>query len=95
MIWLQPPSKKQVEDLNKMLNEYPLVDELSDLLLATERLPGFRQTFLPILNALLRLSGNRSKLSLSAEQLAQVEHPTLFFWGKMTRLVGRRPASKW
>lgn len=81
MTWVQPPSEKQVEDLSKMVNEYPLVDELSDLLLATERLPGFRKTFLSTLNALLRLGGNRPELNLSAEQLAQIEHPTLFFWG--------------
>ena len=82
MTWLQPPSKKQVEDLSKMVNEYPLVDELSDLLLATERLPKFRQTFLSTLNTLLRLGGNRPEMSLSAEQLANIKHPTLFFWGK-------------
>jgi len=50
---LQPPSKKQVEGLSKMVREYPLPPELVDLLVATERLPGFRETFLATLHALL------------------------------------------
>lgn len=82
MIWLQPPSEKQVEELSRMVNEYPLVPELADLLLATELLPGFLQTFLPMLNALLRLRGSRPEMRLTAEQLARIDKPTLLFWGK-------------
>ncbi len=79
---IRPPSESQVEELSKMVNEYPLSPELADLLLVTERLPGFRQMFLSTLNALIRLRGNRPEMRLSAEQLQQIAQPTLVFWGK-------------
>lgn len=82
LTWLQPPSAKQVEKLSKLVNEYPLSRELANLLLATEQLPGFRQTFLSTLHALLRLRGNRQEMRLTAEQLARIEQPTLVFWGE-------------
>ena len=79
---VRPPSESQVEELSKMVNEYPLSSELADLLLATERLPGFRQTFLSTLNALIRLRGNQPEMRLSAKQLEQIAQPTLVFWGE-------------
>jgi pimeloyl-ACP methyl ester carboxylesterase len=79
---LDPPSPKQVERLSTMVNEHPLVPELADLLLATEQMPGFRETFLSTLNALLRLRGTRPQLRLTADQLARIGQPTLVFWGK-------------
>ena len=82
LTWLQPPSEQQVERLSKMVNEYPLVPELADLLLATERLPGFRRTFLATLHALLRLRGSRPAMRLTAEQLARIDQRTLVFWGR-------------
>jgi len=62
----------------------PLMAQLAGfrLLLATERLPGFRHTFLSMLNVLLRLRGNRPETRLTAKQLAQIEQPTLVFWGE-------------
>ena len=65
-----------------MVNEYPLPPELADLILATERLPGFRHTFLAMLNALIRLRGSRPAMRLTAEQLSRVTQPTLVFWGQ-------------
>ncbi len=82
LTWLQPPSEEQVEQLSKMVNEYPLVPELADLLLATERLPGFRNTFLSTLHALLHLRGSRPEMRLTAEQLARMDQPTLLIWGQ-------------
>lgn len=79
---LQPPSPGQVEQLSRLVKQYPLVPELVDLLVATERLPGFRDTFLSTLHTLLRLRGNRPELRLTAEQLAEIEQPALLFWGR-------------
>lgn len=79
---LQPPSKKQVEQLSKMVKQYPLAPELVDLLVATERLPAFRPTFLSTLNTLLRLRGSRPEVKLTARQLSGVKQPSLVFWGK-------------
>ena len=79
---LRPPSERQVEELSKMVNEYPLSPELADLLLATERLPGFRPMFLSTLHALIRLRGSRPAMRLTADQLARIARPTLVFWGR-------------
>jgi 2-hydroxy-6-oxonona-2,4-dienedioate hydrolase len=79
---LRPPSPSQVEQLSKMVREHPLVPELADLLLATERLPGFRATFLATLHGLLRLRGARPEMRLTAEQLARIYQPTLLCWGE-------------
>lgn len=82
LTWLRPPSERQVEDLGRMVNQHPLPPELADLLLATERLPGFRHTFLSTLGALLRLRGNRPEMRLTAAHLGRIPHPTLLFWGE-------------
>lgn len=79
---LQPPSPRQVEQLGRMVNEHPFPPELVDLLVATERLPGFRRTFLSTLNTLLRLRGNRPETRLTGEQLAAIDRPTLLVWGE-------------
>jgi len=82
LTWLQPPSGSQVEQLSRMVNEHPLAPELADLLLATERLAGFREMFLATLHVLLRLRGSRPELRLSAGQLAQIHQQTLLVWGE-------------
>jgi pimeloyl-ACP methyl ester carboxylesterase len=74
---LQPPSEHQVERLAKMVHEHPLPPEIADLVLATERLAPFEDTFLDTLNRLLRLRGNRPELALTAEDLATIRVPTL------------------
>lgn len=80
--WMQPPSNKQVEQLAKTVNEYPLVSELENLLVMTERLPAYRESLLSTLNKLIRLRGNRPAMSLKADELAVIEHPTQIFWGR-------------
>lgn len=78
---LQPPSYRQVEQLSRMVHQYPLTPELTDLLLATERLPHYRATFLSMVHTLLRLRGPRPEMALTEEQLASLTQPTLFLWG--------------
>ncbi|MEZ5409418.1 MAG: alpha/beta hydrolase [Acidimicrobiales bacterium] len=77
MMKLQPPSDRQVEQLAKMVREHPLQPEIAELILATERLEHFDQTFLATLHRLLRLRGNRAEMALTADQLARIEAPTL------------------
>jgi pimeloyl-ACP methyl ester carboxylesterase len=74
---LQPPSERQVEQLSKMVHEHPLPPEIAELILATERLEHFDETFLATLNRLIRLRGNRPEMALTADQLARIEAPTL------------------
>jgi pimeloyl-ACP methyl ester carboxylesterase len=82
LTWLQPPSPAQVEQLSRMVKEHPLVPELADLLLATERLPRFRSTLLSTLHALLRLRGSRPEMRLTTGQLARIRQRALLFWGR-------------
>jgi len=79
---LQPPSPAQVEKFSRMAGEHPLEPELVDLLVATESLPDYRQTFLTTLNSVLRLRGSRPRFRMTAEQLQTIEQPTLIFWGE-------------
>jgi pimeloyl-ACP methyl ester carboxylesterase len=74
---LQAPSPRQVERLAKVVHEHPLPVEIAEIVLATERLDHFEDTFLATLNRLIRLRGNRSELALDAEQLAAIRTPTL------------------
>lgn len=96
MMKLQPPSERQVEQLAKMVGEDPLPPEIAALILATERLDHFEDTFLATLNQLVRLRGNRSDVALSAGELALVESPTLLVFANDDPMggpsVGRRVA---
>lgn len=82
MMRIQPPSPRQVEQLSKMVKEHPLPPEIADLLLATERLPGFEPMFLATLHRLIRLRGPRPELAVDAEQLGSVRQPSLLVLGR-------------
>lgn len=77
MMRLRPPSKRQVEQLSKIVHEHPLPPEITQLILATEQLEHFEDTFLATLNHLVRLRGNRHEHALTAEELARIDQPTL------------------
>lgn len=82
MMRLQPPSPRQVEQLSRMVNEHPLPPVIADLLLATERLPGFEPTFLAMLNALVGLRGARPRMALGRDQLERIGTPSLLIFGR-------------
>ena len=82
MMKLQPPSERQVEQLAKMVREHPLPSEIAELVLATERLTHFEDTFLATLKQLIRLRGNRPQMALTANQLARIHAPTLLVFAK-------------
>jgi pimeloyl-ACP methyl ester carboxylesterase len=82
MMKLQPPSERQVDHLAKMVKEHPLPPEIVRLILATERLSHFEDTFLAMLNRLLRLRGNRPDLALTADHLTRIQAPTLLVFAK-------------
>lgn len=92
---LEPPSPRQVEKLARMVEEHPMEPELADLLLATERLPGFRDTFLATLHVLLTPFGARD--GLDVDQLARITTPVLLLWGRRDPFgspeIARRVAS--
>lgn len=77
LMQLQPPSPRQVEQLSKMVRQYPLSPAIAEVILATERMPGFERAFRSNLKALLRLRGARARTALTESQLAAVEQPNL------------------
>lgn len=79
---LDPPSPKQVTRLSKMVHQYPLVPEIADVLLATERLPACEAMFQPTLHSLLRLRGPRPDMVLNSDDLARIPQPTQLIWGR-------------
>lgn len=85
---LQPPSERQVDQLAKMVHEHPLPPEIGKLILATERLDHFEDTFLATLNHLIRLRGNRPDHALTVDQLAAIDVPTLLVFAKNDPMGG-------
>lgn len=79
---IQRPSHRQVEQLSRMVKEYPLPPTIAELLLATERLPGFEPTFLSMLNALVRMRGARPEMALGRDRLARVNTPSLLIFSR-------------
>lgn len=81
MTRLQPPSPAQVEQLARMVGQHPMEEDLVDLLVETERLPGGREMLLDTLRALIRLRGARPERVLSEAQIAEITAPTQLIWG--------------
>jgi pimeloyl-ACP methyl ester carboxylesterase len=77
---LQPPSRKQVEQLSRMVRQRPLPPAIAEAILATERRPGFERTFLSNLRSLLRLRGARPQSALTESQLSAVDKPSLLIF---------------
>lgn len=88
MMKLQPPSQSQVKQLSKMVNEDPMPPEIADLLLATEKLPDFEDTFLSTLHTLIRLRGARPEMALVSDLLKRVTQPNLLVFGEKDPMGG-------
>ena len=74
---LQPPSLKQVAQLSRMVRQDPLPPGIAEVILATERMPGFERTFRSNLSALIRLRGARQQSALTESELSTVVQPCL------------------
>lgn len=90
MMRMRPPSPRQVEQLARMVHEHPLPAEIAALVLATERLDHFEETFLATLNRLLRLRGSRPEFAVDAAQLAAIDVPTLLVFARDDPMGGPR-----
>jgi pimeloyl-ACP methyl ester carboxylesterase len=94
---LQPPSPGQVEKLSKMVRQHPLPAPVAEVILATERMPGFERTFRSNLNALLRVRGARPQSALGEPELSTVEQPNLLVFARRdpmgSQRAGRRVAN--
>ena len=79
---VRPPSFKQVEQLSKMVRQYPLSPEIAEVILATERMPGFERTFRSNLRCLVRLRGARPQCVLTDATLSAVDQPSLLVFAR-------------
>ncbi len=79
---VRPPSFKQVQQLSKMVRQYPLSPEIAEVILATERMPGFERTFRSNLRCLLRLRGARPESMLTEAALSAVDQPSLLVFAR-------------
>jgi pimeloyl-ACP methyl ester carboxylesterase len=97
MTTLSPPSPKGVDQFASMIGEdLSGLDELRDLLVATQKLPDARHAMLDLVHSVVRLTGAQGELVLWPRDLAEVSQPTQFIWGPDDGFgspdVGRRAA---
>jgi pimeloyl-ACP methyl ester carboxylesterase len=93
---LQPPSLRQVGQLSRMVRQHPLPPGIAEVILATERMPGFERTFRSNLRSLLRLRGARQRNALTESELSTVRQPCLLVFAREDPMgsdqAGRRMA---
>jgi pimeloyl-ACP methyl ester carboxylesterase len=58
------------------------LQELRDLLVVMQTLPGVQPALLELLHAVIRLRGPRPEVELTASQLMQVAQPVQLIWGE-------------
>jgi pimeloyl-ACP methyl ester carboxylesterase len=91
---VRPPSCEQVEQLSKMVGQYPLPPEIAEVILATERMPGFERTFRSNLNCLLRLRGARPDHALTEAMLSAVDQPCLLIFARQDPMGSVRAGTR-
>lgn len=98
LLRLQPPSPQQADREAVMVREdFSHLPELRAVLVAFEKLPTYAPAWLGLLHSAIRLRGARPKVTLTAEQLAQLRQPVQIIWGERdpfgSPAVGRRAAA--
>lgn len=80
---LQRPSAKNSERTLRMVGEDPAgLDELRDLLVATQRLPTYAPSLVALVRANLRWTRPRDLIVTTADQLRRTAHPVRLVWGR-------------
>ena len=83
MMRLMPPSAKHVDNAlagaGLDLSTHP---EIRDLVVQLERLPHFPKAWLNLLHTVLRPTGPRRHIGLSADKLALISQPVQMLWGE-------------
>jgi 2-hydroxy-6-oxonona-2,4-dienedioate hydrolase len=83
LLTLQSPSPRQVDRVFAMVHESTAaLPEIRDVMLACERLPRYAESIVGLLSAVMRFGRVRPEIALTAEQLAQINHPVQMIWGR-------------
>lgn len=83
--WLvdAPPSARQADEMMRMLGEDPQgLDEVRDLLVACEGLPGYAASMAAMTGSVLRWTRVRPEMATGPDELRAVSHPVHLVWGR-------------
>ena len=79
---LRPPSRRQMEALAGALHDSLRGSpELSDVLVAQDEGPGFKDTLRRLTRSLVRVRGARPEVALTSEKLGELKQPVQLVWG--------------
>jgi len=82
MMTVQRPTTKTAEKMLRAVGESPDgVEELRDVLVATQRLPTYTPSVLALMRSVMRRTRPRPLVVTSANQLRHVRHPVRLIWG--------------
>jgi pimeloyl-ACP methyl ester carboxylesterase len=83
MMSMQRPSTRNAEKILRTVGESPHhLDELRDILLATQSLPAYTPSLLTLMRSVMRWTRPRTQIVTSASQLRHVRHPVRLIWGE-------------
>lgn len=78
---LQPPSPRRVDQTAAMVNVDLFKEpEVRQMMVESEKMPDAAASFIALLHACVRLRGARPQVALTAEQLAELDHPVQLIW---------------
>ncbi len=97
LMTLQQPSTKNAARTLRAVGEDPDgLDELRDLMVATQRLPTYAPSLLALMRSVMSWTRPRPQIVTTANQLRDVRHPVRLIWGDRDPFgsvgVGRRIA---
>ena len=79
---MQRPSARNTERTLRAVGEDPEgLDELGQVLLATQRLPAYRPSLLALMRSVMRWTRPRPDIVTTAQDLRHVAHPVRLIWG--------------
>ncbi len=83
LMTLQRPSMKNAQRTLRAVGESPDgLDELRDVLVATQRLPAYTPSLLALMRSVMSRARPRPQIVTSANQLRHVRHPVRLIWGE-------------
>jgi 2-hydroxy-6-oxonona-2,4-dienedioate hydrolase len=83
LLSLQKPSTKSAAASLRMVGEDPTgLEELRDMMLATQRLPTHTSSLLALMRSVMSWTRPRPGIVTSASQLRRVRHPVRLIWGE-------------
>jgi 2-hydroxy-6-oxonona-2,4-dienedioate hydrolase len=83
LMTLQRPSTKNAERMLRAVGESPDgLEELRDVMLATQRLPSYTPSLLALMRSVMSRTRPRPQIVTTANELRDVRHPVRLIWGE-------------